>query len=608
MPSISGEEDIARLSAIDPKTLGWPETSYALLERGAERFPDRIALTFLPDPSDFATCRRWTYVELLAEIRRTANLFQASGIGHGGVVAYALPNLPETHFVLWGAEAAGTAMAINPALAHHQISALVTAAGARVLVTTAAIWRALVVAGDVPGSLGHIFLVDGGDEADDRVAPFGPAIAAQPGDRLLGAAPAAEDESSWFCTGGTTGAPKIARRHHSGETGNAMMTAAAIGTHVSADSVFLCGLPLFHVNAAIVTGLVPWSAGAEVVLAGPAGYRDPGLITNFWRIVERYRVSFFSGVPTVYAMLLDQPVGEADISSLDSAVCGAAPMPTDLFRNFEATTGVHILEGYGLTESGCVATLNPIDGERRIGSIGLRLPWQEVLVAELDEAGSYRRDCAPGEIGAILLRGLNVFPGYLDKAQEAELWIERAGEVWMNTGDMGRMDAEGYVWLTGRKKELIIRGGHNIDPAIIEEAMNAHPDITMTAAVGRPDRYSGEVPVAYVQLREGAGVGANDLMAHAAKNVPERAALPKAIHIVEALPQTAVGKIFKPDLVMREIATVAHKAAADLGIDPGAITVRQDPVKRYVVRIEHGNAALGEALSGYIFGVEIDSP
>ncbi|GHG99586.1 acyl-CoA synthetase [Pseudodonghicola xiamenensis] len=609
MPDIATEADIINLSATDPATLGWPQTSYDLLRRAAEQHGARPALTFLPDPAHFERFTRWSFADLLAEVTRAANLFHGDGIGRGDVVAYCLPNLPETHFALWGAETAGVALAINPALAARQIAALLGSGQARLLVTTDAIWRTLAAEPGLAERLARVYLVDGREtvSTDARVRNFQAALAEQPGDRLLAPPPRGEDDSSFFCTGGTTGAPKIARRRHSGETGNSMMTAAVLGEHLSKDSVFLCGLPMFHVNAIAVTGLLPWSAGAEVILASPAGYRDLGLIDNFWRIIERFRVSFFSGVPTLYAMLLERPIGDADISSLDSAICGAAPMPTELFRRFEAATGVNILEGYGLTESGCVAALNPIGGERRIGSIGLRLPWQDLLIAEVDSDGHYIRDCAAGEVGAVLLKGLNVFLGYVDEDHNKGLWVERDGALWMNTGDLGRMDTEGYVWLTGRKKELIIRGGHNIDPALIEEALNAHPDIAMAAAVPRPDQHSGEVPVAYVQLRDGAEVSPEELSAHAARAVPERAAIPKAIRVVDALPQTAVGKLFKPDLVMREIADVIRTEAKLAGLDLSEITVKQVPGRGYVAYLSgaENEDRLHACLSGFAFGVEI---
>ena len=159
---------------------------------------------------------------------------------------------------------------------------------------------------------------------------------------------------------------------------------------------FFCGLPLFHVNAQLVTGLLPWMCGDHVVIGTPEGYRAKGLIARFWEIVSHYRVSMFSGVPTIYAALLETPVNENDLSSLQFGICGAAPMPASLIEAFEARTGVKILEGYGLTEGACVSSLNPPDGDRKPGSIGLRIPYQQMRAVTLDSEGRFLRMAESG--------------------------------------------------------------------------------------------------------------------------------------------------------------------------------------------------------------------
>jgi fatty-acyl-CoA synthase/long-chain acyl-CoA synthetase len=371
-------------------------------------------------------------------------------------------------------------------------------------------------------------------------------------------------------------------------------------------------LPLFHVNAQIGTGLSVLANGGHILLATPGGYRTPGLIARFWEIIERHAVCSFSGVPTVYAGLLQSPREGRDLSCLDRAICGAAPMPVDLFRKFEKETRMRILEGYGLTESACVASINPPDGEAHIGSIGIRLPWQPMCTMVLDEDGRFVRLAEANEIGAICLYGPNIFPGYLTEEQNEGIWIEAAGpdgkvRRWLNTGDLGLCDPEGFFWLTGRKKELIIRGGHNIDPKTIEEALAAHPAVALAAAVGRPDPHSGEVPVAYVQLREGRQASEPELLGYAADHIPERAAVPKQIHIVDALPLTAVGKTFKPALGMREIESVVRQEAAAVGAELAVLRVEQDPrlgvVARYRLQRPGGpeEATLVGALGRYAF-------
>lgn len=241
---------------------------------------------------------------------------------------------------------------------------------------------------------------------------------------------------------------------------------------------------------------------------------------NFWKIVEHYHVNFFSGVPTVFSTLNTIPVGSCDVSSLKFALCGAAPMPVETFQTFEQRTGLGILEGYGLTEGACVSSVNPAEGERRVGSIGFRLPYQDMQVVLLAD-GRYLRECQPDEVGNLIIRGPNVFAGYTDEQHNRDIWVETGDGRgrWLNTGDLGRCDRDGYFWLTGRKKELIIRGGHNIDPQVIKQALYKHPAVALAAAFGRPDARLGELPVAYVQLKPGATSSEEDLLAFAREHI-----------------------------------------------------------------------------------------
>ncbi|MCK5912600.1 MAG: AMP-binding protein, partial [Desulfuromusa sp.] len=344
----------------------------------------------------------------------------------------------------------------------------------------------------------------------------------------------------------------------------------------------MCGLPLFHCNGTCITGLAPFSVGANVVLLSPAGYRDEGVMRNFFKIVERYRPVVFSCVPTVLSVLLNIPKGGADISSLRYVICGAAPLSVELFNRFEDYTGMKLLEGYGLTEIACAAAVNPRDGERKVGSVGIRMPYNEIKVVILDDDGNYLRDAGDDEIGTIAVSGPCVFNGYVEEVHNRNIWIQ---DEWFNTGDLGRYDADGYLWLTGRRKELIIRGGHNIDPAIIEELLYQIAGVQIAAAVGCPDAHAGEVPVAYVQLSEGTSVTGEEILAWVSERTGERAAVPKAIHIVDEINLTAIGKVFKPALrwdatrriYQQELSALGHLAES---ID---VSVNEDLV--------HGTAA-----------------
>jgi fatty-acyl-CoA synthase len=203
------------------------------------------------------------------------------------------------------------------------------------------------------------------------------------------------------------------------------------------------------------------------------------------------------------------------------------------------------MEGYGLTEGTTASSINPPDGEQRIGSIGVRFPYQPMKTVKVDADGKHAGDCAVDEQGVIAIKGPNVFPGYKQDQFNDGIWVE---EGWFNTGDLGRQDADGYFWLTGRAKDLIIRGGHNIDPAMIEETLHQHPDVALAAAVGKPDSYAGEIPIAYVALKPGATADADALCQYAREKVAERPAAPAEVVIIDAMPVTAVGKIFKPNL------------------------------------------------------------
>jgi fatty-acyl-CoA synthase len=340
----------------------------------------------------------------------------------------------------------------------------------------------------------------------------------------------------------------------------------------------MVGLPLFHCNGTCVTGLLPFSLGGNVIVLSAAGYRDQSIMMNFYKIVDHFKPVFFSCVPTVLSVLLDIPVGEADISSLKYLICGAAPLSVELFQRFEAHSGMKILEGYGLTESTCASAVNPKDGDRKIGSVGIRLPYQQIKTMILDAEGNFVRDADSNEIGVVCIKGPTVFKGYVEDNHNQGIWIN--GD-WFNTGDMGRLDEDGFLWLTGRRKELIIRGGHNIDPATIEEPLYKLEGISMAAAVGRPDAHAGEVPVAYVEIGQGSSLSPDQVMRWAEEHIGERAAVPKEVHILDQIPLTAVGKIFKPALRWDAIRRVYETELEKLGPQVESVQIQAGEDKKH---------------------------
>lgn len=594
MNPIADTDDIHALEARN--NLAPHRSTYEMIGAAARAHASSPALSFFASVEDHARPDVWTYARLFEGITATANFLHELGVRQGDVVAFALPNLPQAHLAIWGGQAAGIAFAINPMLEPRAIADLLAAAQVKVLITLRPkrgldLWPRLQPLLTPSTHLSHVVLVDplhptAGDDIESpptdapyAIHGFAQALERQPVDRLISGRVFHPDQhSSYFCTGGTTGAPKIAMRTHGNEVANAWSTGEILGDGIAFGKTLFCGLPLFHVNGMLVTGLLPFSRGAHVIIGTPQGYRGEGVIPRFWELVEHHRINFFSGVPTVYAALLQQPTANHDLSSLEYGLCGAAPLPQELKRRFEASTGLAILEGYGLTEGTCVSTCNPPGGERRSGSIGLRLPWQHVKVVVLDDQGVYVRDCATGEVGVLTISGPNVFAGYHDSDQDRGLWLNlHDGQRWLNTGDLGRQDAQGYFYLTGRKKELIIRGGHNIDPASIEEPLNRHPAVQLAAAVGRPDLHAGELPVAYVQLKPHATATEEELLAFMKDHISERAAMPKAIRLTEAMPLTSVGKIFKPELKQREITDALRKALEEAEAPVADLSVSHHP-------------------------------
>ena len=625
-PLIRTLQDIQQIESTPLSDRGLPESTFDLIRRTAQASPHAPALSFILQGTAEEAPLRLNYTELLGKITQTANAFHRLGLRPGKAVSFLLPNLPQTHYTIWGGEAAGIVNAINPLLDAEHIAELIHASDSELLVTLAPfpgtdLWDKVNALRDQLPELKAILCVDMANllpepqrsalkaqrgPLPEGVLDFDETIAACPADHLeSGRLIAADDIASYFHTGGTTGTPKLAPHSHGNEV--AMAYSMNLVTRFGVGDVTLCGLPLFHVNGVIVTGLAAFIGGAEVLLATPQGYRNTTLIGNFWKVIERHKVSFFSGVPTIYAGLLQIPSEGHDLSSLKYALCGAAPMPVELIRQFEAKTGLTLLEGYGLTEGTCGSCANPPAGERRPGSIGLPMPYCEVRIKVLDEQGQYLREAAPNEIGNLCIRGATVFKGYLQASKNAGIWVD--GD-WFNTGDLGRVDTDGYIWLTGRSKDLIIRGGHNIDPQMIEEALHKHPAVAMAAAVGKPDEKAGELPVVYVQLKPGAQASEVELLEHAAAHIPERAAVPKDAWIIDAIPLTAVGKTFKPALRFDAIARV-YQAAIDELHPAVRVEVLSDDKAGQLAHIHLPNqdqalaASIGERLSGYAVGHRI---
>jgi len=271
-----------------------------------------------------------------------------------------------------------------------------------------------------------------------------------------------------------------------------------------------------------------------------------------------------AAVPTVLAASLQVPLNGADIGSLECVAAGGSAIPVPIGRACDELLKVPAIEVYGMTETSSVHTMAYRDRPVRLGSAGHALPYSRTRVVKVDAEGCLLGDCAVNEIGVIAMAGPGVFSGYLSEAHNRGAFVEPG---WVNSGDLGRLDADGYLWITGRAKDLIIRGGHNIDPMAIEEVFFQHPAVALAAVVGEPDAYAGELPVAFVQLRPGVTIEAAELLAFVRERTPERAAVPVQLYFIDAIPLTAVGKVFKPTLRLDAARRAVDRLLADLARD-----------------------------------------
>ncbi len=605
MGSFSNLADIRAIEAEAPyDDLDLARTMYEFLTRAKTAFGPRPAISFQlqSGPKDRAETLSWA--DLHGKVTQAANLFRKLGIGPQDVVAYVLPNAMETAVVLLAGAVAGVVNPINPLLEPDQIASILRETGAKVVVTLRAFpktelpQRVAKAVSLAPG-VTHVLEVDLArylgfpqNIVVNFVRPKNPTThaakvltlkdecAKQRSDALDFPDDPADRVTAYFHTGGTTGMPKVAQHRASGMIYNGWLGARLL---FRAQDTVLCPLPLFHVFAAYPVLMSMIASGAHVVFPTPAGYRGEGVFDNLWKLIERWHVTYLITVPTALSALLQRPVN-AKIDTLRNAFSGSAPLPIELFNRFEKTTGVQIVEGYGLTECTCLVSVNPPEGAKKIGSVGIPFPHTKVRILMAEGAGW--RDCALDEVGEICVSNPGVYPGHTYTEADKNKTLFADG-TYLRTGDLGRLDADGYLFITGRAKDLIIRGGHNIDPAVIEEALMGNPAVAFVGAIGQPDAHSGELPCAYVELVKGATLDADTLIAYARANITERAAVPKHIEVLAELPKTAIGKIFKPELRRLAITRVLNAALRDAGLAAQVSQVVEDKKRglvAYIVR------------------------
>jgi fatty-acyl-CoA synthase len=566
------------------------------LESLAKAQGQAIAQSYVASGDPAAEPINLTFGEFVAQTRRRSNALCALGVETSDVIAFAAP-LSETSYPMMMATMATAACApINYFLEADALAHIVRASGAKFLLL-------------------HSCFDDGPDIVDKlrrihEVLPHVQLISFGTGERIDGvtdleSVAAGLSASSWnadlehsrdrvvalFHTGGTTGFPKLVP--HTEAMYDAMIDACGAGEGTAPGELMISGLPLFHTSGALQAGLVPLANGARILIPSSRGFRDRQAITNYWRFARRFGITIGGGVPTVLAAIsaIDP---DGPITSIKRFLVGGAPTAKATIAKIrEMTEGAEIVEGWGMTETCGFSVLNP-HGRTKVGSVGVPFPGVDLEIRDFSGDGSTGTRCETNVIGEVVVRGAIVIDRYFDDRPNA--FTE---DGWLRTGDLGRLDEDGYLWITGRAKDLIIRAGHNIDPATIEEPAYQHPAVQLAAAVGKPDKYAGELPILFVQLKPGARASEGDLEEFLRERIVERAAIPKSVVIVAEIPLSGPGKISKLLLRRQAISNVFQEEIdrLDLGRLRIHASTAEDRVSGEIVVLSASGAMDSEQLS-----------
>jgi long-chain acyl-CoA synthetase len=553
-----------------PAGIDWAEPMrreplFLALDRAVADYGQRPCLDFLGLP--------YSYAEVGALVARTAKGLQDLGVGKGTRVALFLPNTPYYvigYFAVM--KLGGIVVNVNPLYAEEEVHELLADSGAEFALTldlklllpklASALGRC-ALRRIVVGSMGDILrfpkrqlfaIAKHGELArppagDERYLRFAQVID-NDGD-FRPAEVAVDDVAVLQYTGGTTGMPKAAMLTHGSISANASQLHRWFVGVKPGEQRVLAVLPLFHVFAMTVNMHLAIRIAAEIILMPRFE------IETLLKTIARRRPTFFPGVPTLFNALLHYPkVERYDLSCIENSISGGAALPLPVREGFEDLTGGRLLEGYGLSEASPVATCNPLAGHGKAGSIGLPLPGTEIAIRSLDD----RDEAVPlGEKGEICLRGPQVMAGYWQRPEETAATL-RGG--WLRTGDVGTMDEDGYFYLVDRLKEVIISGGYKIYPRHVEDAIHRHPAVAEVTVCAVPDEYRGEVPKAFVRLKDGESLTAEALRDFLADKISPME-MPRQVEFRDALPKSLIGKLSKKELIAEERAR--HAASVKNG-------------------------------------------
>jgi long-chain acyl-CoA synthetase len=540
-----------------PRTFGYPEVPiYQVLEDTARNFPDRIAIIFLG--------KKLTYRKLYELVQQFATVISTLGIKTGDRVACILPNSPQFAIVYYGVmQAGGIFVQMNPLNSEKEIQFQLADSGAETVIVADVLDlpnKVKKVKSETP--LKRIIYTSIKEYLPFPKNLLYPLVAKPPKfergegifflkELLAKRAPSPpsvtvnqDDVALLLYTGGTTGISKGCMLSQRNLVSNAIQSSLWFPKAERGKEIFLSVLPFFHSFGMTTCLNLPIYLGATMMIV-LRFERDK--LGGFLKDIQRIRPTIFPGVPAMYQAINNFPdVGKYDLSSVKFCLSGAAPLPVEVCRKFEQITGGKLVEGYGLTEASPVTHCNPLFGKRKIGSIGLPFPDTDCEIADVETGEG---PLPVGEIGELRIKGPQVMKGYWNNPEETEECLK---DGWLYTGDIGKMDEEGYFSILDRKKDMIITGGFNVYPRDIDEVLFQHPKIKDAVAVGIPDPYHGEIVKAFVVLKDGETANEEEIIAFCRENLA-RYKVPKMVEFRQELPKTMIGKVLRKALREEEL-------------------------------------------------------
>ncbi|MCL6446924.1 MAG: long-chain fatty acid--CoA ligase [Armatimonadetes bacterium] len=478
--------------------------------------------------------QRLTYSRLLRQINQFANGLRKFGIGQGERVLIALGNCPEfiiSYFALM--QIKGVLVPVNPQYTLHEFSVIVKDAAPAAVITDPAVAPVFARIKEKTGLPKEIIVIRS-PEPEPGFHSFAAILAGgEPVFNFTEHYGRDEVVELLYTPGSISATPKGAMLTNNNLYSNAVAFAGLC--RLTPDDRSLLVAPVYHAAAQTCVMNASLMAGATLVVHD--GWKGPEAVL---RSIQEDQITFFYGPPTMYALLINYPERERyNTGSWRVAYTGAAPLSPEIFAEFEEKFGLQITEGYGLTETSPVVCSNPVEGLKKVGSVGPPIPGVEVKIVDYED-----REVPVGQVGEIVVRGPNVMKGYYNRPEETS-WVMRNG--WFHTDDLAYMDSDGYVFIIDRKKDLIIRGGLNVHPREVEDVLYAHPKVFDVAVVGMPDPVWGEEVMAIVLLREGEKMDAEELREYCRDKLAKYK-IPRYIHFVEEIPKTSSGKLLKYEL------------------------------------------------------------